>query len=101
MEYTAKIKKNGEWWEVSFPDKPNVNTCGESFEHALKMAKEALNGMLNGELEMEIPLTRPKTQANPKKDLYAIAVEPEIEIAYSTLNRIAKAFGKHLEIRLA
>jgi len=77
MEYAAKIKKDGKWWEVSFPDKPNVNTCGESFEHALEMAKEALNGMLDGELEMEIPLTKPKTKANPKKGLYAISVEPE------------------------
>jgi predicted RNase H-like HicB family nuclease len=75
MEYAAKIIKNGEWWEVSFPDKPNVNTCGESFEHAMEMAKEALNGMLEGELEMDIPFVMPKVKANSENNLYPIAVE--------------------------
>jgi predicted RNase H-like HicB family nuclease/DNA-binding XRE family transcriptional regulator len=138
MEYAAKIKQNGKWWEVSFPDKPNVNTCGESLEHALEMAREALNGMLEGELEMEIPLVNPKTKSNTGKGLYAISVNPEIEIAYlifgarqgkskvqaakalgiskeayqrfetplgnptwETLNRVVKALGKRLEIRLS
>jgi antitoxin HicB len=82
MEYAAKITQDGDWWEVSFPDRPDIHTCGESFDHAREMAQEALNGMLEGELEMGRALTTPKTSPNAKRHLYAVPVEPEIEIAY-------------------
>jgi predicted RNase H-like HicB family nuclease/DNA-binding XRE family transcriptional regulator len=137
MNYVAKITKEENDYIVSFPDKPNVNTCGKSLEHALEMAKEALNETLKCELDFGKHLVVPKTKENKKKNLYSILVEPEVEIAYiifearqdkpiekiakaagiskqayrcfetpfgnpafSTLSNIAKALGKHLEIRL-
>jgi len=51
MNYIAKITNDDEEYIVSFPDKPNINTCGESLEHALEMAEEALNETLVCELE--------------------------------------------------
>jgi len=82
MNYVAKITKDDDEYIVSFPDKPNINTCGESLEHALEMAKEALNETLVCELEFGKHLVMPKAKENSRKSLYAIPVKPEIEIAY-------------------
>ncbi|MDR0517052.1 MAG: type II toxin-antitoxin system HicB family antitoxin [Fibromonadaceae bacterium] len=82
MNYAAKITKEDDEYIVSFPDKPNINTCGESLEHSLEMAKEALNETLICELNLCKHLVAPKTKENLKKGLHAIPVKPEIEIAY-------------------
>jgi len=82
MNYTAKIARDDGEYIVSFPDKPNINTCGESLEHALEMAREALNETLVCELECGKHLVAPKIKENAKKGLYAIPVNPEVEIAY-------------------
>ena len=58
MLYYCNIEKNGNKFLVDFPDMPNVLTFGFSHEHALEMAKEALEACLEVEISkgMEIRL---------------------------------------------
>jgi len=44
---------------VDFPDMPNVLTFGNTHEHALKMAKEALEGCLEVEISKGMPIRPP------------------------------------------
>jgi antitoxin HicB len=55
MEYYCNIwqEKNGNDEDVyiaQFPDMPNIVTCGFSYEEALAMAKEALDGCLEADI---------------------------------------------------
>jgi antitoxin HicB len=113
MYYATKITQSGDWWEVSFPDRLGIDFCGESLDDALEMASDALNSMLEFDLEKQHPLLEPRTKANPKKSLYAIEVEPRLEVSYRLLNsshgnptlrtleKIANALGRRLEVRFA
>ena len=40
--YPAKFEKEGQAYNVSFRDIPEAMTCGDNFEDALQMAKDAL-----------------------------------------------------------
>ena len=58
MTYYCNISKESEdMYVVRFPDMPNVITYGKTEEHALRMAKEALEGVLETSVEynLEIP----------------------------------------------
>ncbi|GMO15091.1 MAG: type II toxin-antitoxin system HicB family antitoxin [Treponemataceae bacterium] len=49
LTYAAVFENNGgNGYGVFFPDVPGCITCGDNFEHAEKMAKEALNLHLYG-----------------------------------------------------
>lgn len=81
MEYYAKIVKSDEYYMVSFPDIPTINTFGESLESALENASEALNGCL--ESDFERGFTLPAAKAHKGKYFKKIKVLPHIEIAYN------------------
>jgi len=57
MVYHCTVKKDGDMFWAQFPDMPNVMTCGFTYEHALEMAKEALDGCLESDISrgMSIP----------------------------------------------
>ena len=58
MTYYCNISKESEdMFVVRFPDMPNVITYGKTKEHALQMAKEALEGVLETDVEhnLDIP----------------------------------------------
>jgi len=57
MVYNCTIEKDGDMFLVDFPDMPNVLTYGNSHQHALEMAKEALEAILEVEISrgMSIP----------------------------------------------
>ena len=40
--YPAKFQQEGQAYNVSFRDIPEAMTCGDNFEDALQMAKDAL-----------------------------------------------------------
>lgn len=85
MFYTAKIKQSGDWWEVTFPEKSNVITCGTSLKNALEMAEDALNMVIEMEFEDEIKLVESKIKPNKAKGLYGIQVNPCLEVSYRLL----------------
>lgn len=87
MLYYAKIIKSEEVYLVSFPDLPNVNTYGETFDDAIKNATEALNGCLETDFERGFSL--PEAKVHKGRNFVVINVQPHIEIAY-TLRKLRK-----------
>ena len=59
MVYYCKIEKDGDKFLVDFPDMPNVLTFGFSHEHALEMAKEALEACLEVEISKGLEIRPP------------------------------------------
>ena len=57
MTYNCTIEKQEDGLYVAqFPDMTNILTCGFSHEEALKMAEEALNGVLAVDLDHGHPI---------------------------------------------
>ncbi|MDR1931497.1 MAG: type II toxin-antitoxin system HicB family antitoxin [Spirochaetales bacterium] len=50
MTYNCEITRDGDRFDVVFPDMTNIQTCGFSKEEALAMAKEALDGCLEADI---------------------------------------------------
>ena len=59
MVYNCTIERDGDMFLAEFPDMPNVLTYGVSHEHALAMAKEALDGCLEVEILQGLPIRPP------------------------------------------
>jgi antitoxin HicB len=59
MVYYCNIENDGDRFLVDFPDMPNVLTFGFSREHALEMAKEALEACLEVEISKGMAVRRP------------------------------------------
>lgn len=51
MTYNCEITKEDNLYIAKFPDMKNVITYGNSYEEALKMAKEALDGCLASSID--------------------------------------------------
>jgi len=77
MVYNCKIEKYENIFWVKFPDMPNIQTYGDTHEHALEMAKEALDGCLEADISrgMDIP-------APSYKKGYPITVSSHIVLSY-------------------
>ena len=60
MIYNCTVKKYEDIFWVQFPDMPNIQTYGNTLEHALEMAKEALEGCLESDISRGLPIPPPK-----------------------------------------
>ena len=63
--------ENGAYW-IEFPDLEGCNTCGNTFEDAMRMAQEALGLYINGlyENELDIPMPSDIRTILPGKDAF-------------------------------
>jgi len=59
MVYYCNIEKDEDKFLVDFPDMPNVLTFGFSHEHAIEMAKEALEACLEVEISKGMAIRPP------------------------------------------
>jgi len=59
MVYRCTIERDGDMFWAQFPDMPNVLTCGFTHEHALEMAKEALDACLEVEVSQGMQIRPP------------------------------------------
>ncbi len=77
MKYHCEIRKQDEnMYTVHFPDMTNVTTYGTNAEEAKSMAKEALDAVLEIDVEKGFPIPEPKyTGGTP------IEVSPKIAFA--------------------
>jgi antitoxin HicB len=57
--YPVHLRKDGDFITVSFPDIPEAHTFGDNREHALKMAKEALETAMEFYFEDRRPVPDP------------------------------------------
>ena len=60
MIYNCKIEKYEDMFWVQFPDMPNIQTYGDTFEHALEMAKDALEGCIECDISKGRSIPTPK-----------------------------------------
>ena len=74
MFYNCNIEKNGDMYIAQFPDMPNVLTYGNSYEEAVSMAKDALNGVIETEIEDGRKIPAPSYKGG-----VSIAVSPQFE----------------------
>lgn len=89
MFYVAKLtpEKDG-GYSVTFPDIPGCITQGDTKDEALKMAKEALELVLEEYLDGR-PLPDPDTDEDRADGLYAIEVDQDLA------DRIIDAMKSH------
>ena len=79
MIYNCNITKNTDnFYEVCFPDMSHIITIGFSHEHALEMAKEALDGVLMTSLDNNLTIEEPTYKGG-----YPIEVSVKIAFAYN------------------
>ena len=97
MTYNCTVEKQEDGLYVAqFPDMTNVLTCGSSHDEALKMAEEALNGVLSVDLEHGHPIAEPEftggypIEVSPK---VAFAIELRKARANHTLKEVAEKAG--------
>ncbi len=69
---------------VRFPDHPNIITYGYDREHAIEMAQEALNGVLEVDFDRKEPLPKPSKKPKTKKGEEAVFIplDPEVRTAF-------------------
>ncbi|MCL2229790.1 MAG: type II toxin-antitoxin system HicB family antitoxin [Treponema sp.] len=60
MVYYCKVEKHDSLFWVQFPDMTNIQTYGNTHEHALEMAKEALEGCLESDISRGLPIPPPE-----------------------------------------
>lgn len=78
LKYPAKIKKEDGVYLVTFPDLKNINTWGETLDHALKNAEEALNGCLEADSERGFQIPEPSEKKG--QSVYDIPVKPHVAV---------------------
>lgn len=76
MFYNAQLTQEGERWLVEFPDCPGCQTFGDSREHALTRAQEALEGWLETILDLRRVPPRPTA-----KDGIPVYIDDKLSIA--------------------
>ena len=77
--YPVRLRKEGEFITVSFPDIPEAHTFGNDREHALEMAKEALEAALDFYFEDRRPVPAP---SKPKRG------QPVVELPASMAAKV-------------
>jgi antitoxin HicB len=85
-------QKKGFW--VEFPDLPGCLTEGKDLEHAKKMAREALTGVLEVRLSYNESVRKPSKLKG--KNIYLIEPDPVVGVAL-TLRAIRKERGETMK----
>jgi antitoxin HicB len=92
IAYPAIFRKHKRGYWVEFPDVPGCLTEGKTLDHAKKMAREALTGVLEVRLEYDEPIRRPDFKRRGPNVHW---IEPEIAVAIAvTLRAIRKRKGQ-------
>lgn len=96
MLYHCVIEQEGEEYIAQFPDLPNVVTCGFSRVEALRLAKEALDGVLAAEVARGHPVPPPSFQGGhpvPVASHIAIALQLRELRGEKSQTEIARKLG--------
>jgi predicted RNase H-like HicB family nuclease len=81
LTYLAVFEKSRTGFGVYFPDIPGCISCGDNFDHALKMAEEVLGLHLYGMLEDGDPLPERTDKTPPLAEgdiVVAVSVFPSL-----------------------
>lgn len=94
MKYYAKLIKENNYYIVTFPDLPNVNTFGNTKEEALQNAYDALNGCIESDFERGFKIPNPKAYSGTI--YFPITIKPHIEL--SIMLREIRANKSQIEV---
>jgi antitoxin HicB len=83
--YPVHLRKDGEFFTVSFPDIPEAHTFGNNREHALEMAKEALETALEFYFEDRRPVPEP---SQPKRGQQVVELPASLSAKVLLLNEM-------------
>lgn len=74
--FIAKLTREGKHWLAEFPDCPGCQTFGDTRDHAIAMAREALEGWLEVHLADGEAPPRPRRRTGVE-----IAINPRLSVA--------------------
>jgi predicted RNase H-like HicB family nuclease len=94
--YWASITQENDSFCVSFPDKPNVNTFGDTLEDALAQAKDALNVTIEIEIDTGFAPVVPKHYGNQEAIDKALAYDDDFNCEDSVLPGLKELFDPAL-----
>ena len=93
--YPVRLRREGNSITVSFPDIPEAHTFGNNRDHALKMAKEALETALEFYFEDNRPVPMPTL---PKRGQALINLSPSIAAKVLLLNEMVRQGVRPIEL---
>jgi predicted RNase H-like HicB family nuclease len=99
MEYYCEVEQESGRYIVRFPDMPNVKTFCDTREEALFMAKDALNAVLESEIDHGFPVRAPNYKSGhpiPVSKNILLSIQPRL--LRGELNRPRKNPGDDLSV---
>jgi antitoxin HicB len=93
--YPVKLRKDGKYFLVTFPDIPEAITQGDNREHALEMAKEALESAMEFYFEDRRRVPDP---SRPKRGQAVVELSPSISAKVLLLNEMLRQRIKPAEL---
>ena len=85
--YPVHLRKDGEFITVSFPDIPEAHTFGNNREHALEMAKEALELAMDFYFDDHRPVPAP---SQPKHGQAVVELPASLSAKVLLLNEMLR-----------
>lgn len=85
--YPARLRKDGKFITVSFPDIPEAHTFGVDRAHALEMAKEALELSMEFYFDDQRPVPMP---SNPRRGQAVVELSPSVAAKVLLLNEMLR-----------
>jgi len=85
--YPVSLRKDGKFVTVSFPDIPEAHTFGNDREHALEMAKEALETAMEFYFDDQRPVPLP---SQPRRGQALVELAPSIAAKVLLLNEMLR-----------
>jgi antitoxin HicB len=93
--YPVKLRKDGKFFLVTFPDIPEAITQGDSREHALEMAKDALETAMEFYFEDRRPVPLP---SQPKRGQAVVELAPSMAAKVLLLNEMLRQNVRPVEL---
>jgi antitoxin HicB len=85
--YPVKLRKDGKFVLVTFPDIPEAITQGDNRAHALEMAREALEMAMDFYFEDRRPVPAP---SKPKRGQAVVELPPSLSAKVLLLNEMLR-----------
>lgn len=85
--YPVKLRRDGRFFLVTFPDIPEAITQGDNREHALEMAKEALESAIDFYFEDKRAVPMP---SRPKRGQHTVDLPASVAAKVLLLNEMLR-----------
>lgn len=93
--YPVNLRKDGNFITVSFPDIPEAHTFGNNREHALEMAKEALETAMEFYFDDQRPVPRP---SETRRGQAVVDLAPSVAAKVLLLNEMLRQKVRPVEL---